>query len=85
MIFHVYMFLCFADFQCIYSANSNRDIMNILNFVLQFSDEVSCIALLKEQSGIVCKRCGCKDHTCVRLNYPLNADTAPADRPYAES
>ncbi len=79
------MFLCFADFQCIYSANSNRDIMNILNFVLQFSDEVSCIALLKEQSGIVCKRCGCKDHICVRLNYPLNADTAPADRPYAES
>ncbi|WP_270570314.1 IS1595 family transposase [Bacteroides eggerthii] len=38
--------------------------MNILKFIQQFPNEASCIAYLKEQkeqSGIVCKRCGCKD------------------------
>lgn len=40
--------------------------MNILNFMQQFPDEASCIAYLKEQreqTGVVCKRCGCKAHT----------------------
>ena len=39
--------------------------MNILNFMQRFPDEASCIAYLKEQreqSGIVCKHCGCTEH-----------------------
>lgn len=39
--------------------------MNILNFMQRFLDEASCIAYLKEQreqSGIVCKHCGCREH-----------------------
>lgn len=39
--------------------------MNILNFMQRFPDEASCIAYLKEQreqSGVVCKRCGCREH-----------------------
>jgi hypothetical protein len=35
--------------------------MNIFNFMQRFPDEASCIACLKEQreqSGVVCKRCG---------------------------
>ena len=39
--------------------------MNILNFMQRFPDEASCIAYLKEQreqSGIVCKHCGCMEH-----------------------
>lgn len=39
--------------------------MNILNFMLRFPDEASCIAYLKEQreqSGVVCKHCGCTEH-----------------------
>lgn len=39
--------------------------MNILNFVQQFPDEASCVAYLKEQreqSGVVCKHCGCTEH-----------------------
>lgn len=58
-------FRILLNFQYIYSVNSNRNIMNILNFMQQFPDEASCIAYLKEQkeqSGIVCKRCGCKEH-----------------------
>ena len=65
MKYCVYIFSYFAEFQYIYSVNSNRNIMNILNFMQQFPDEASCIAYLKEQkeqSGIVCKRCGCKEH-----------------------
>lgn len=58
-------FLYFTEFQYIYSVKSNRYIMNILNFMQQFPDEGSYIAYLKEQkeqSGVVCKRCGCKNH-----------------------
>ena len=65
MKYHVYIFPHFAEFQYIYIVNPNRNIMNILNFMQQFPDEASCIAYLKEQkeqSGIVCKRCGCKGH-----------------------
>ena len=39
--------------------------MNILNFMQRFPDEASCIAYLKEQreqSGVVCKHCGCMEH-----------------------
>lgn len=39
--------------------------MNILNFMHRFPDEASCIAYLKEQreqSGIICKRCGGLEH-----------------------
>ena len=39
--------------------------MNILNFAQQFPDEASCVAYLKEQreqSGVVCKHCGCTEH-----------------------
>ena len=39
--------------------------MNILNFMQRFPDEASCIAYLKEQreqSGVVCKHCGCTEH-----------------------
>lgn len=65
MKFYLSIYSYFADFQYIYSVNSNRYIMNILNFMQQFPDETSCIVYLKEQkeqSGIVCKRCGCKEH-----------------------
>lgn len=39
--------------------------MNILKFIQRFPDEASCIAYPKEQreqSGIVCKHCGCREH-----------------------
>lgn len=39
--------------------------MDILNFMQQFPDKTSCIAYLKEQreqSGVACKHCGCKEH-----------------------
>ena len=39
--------------------------MNILNFMQRFPDDASCITCLKEQreqSGVVCKHCGCVEH-----------------------
>lgn len=39
--------------------------MNILNFMQRFPDEASCIVYLREQreqSGIVCKHSGCREH-----------------------
>lgn len=58
--------LYFADIQYLYSIKSKKKhIMNILNFMQRFPDEASCIAYLKEQreqSGVVCKHCGCKEH-----------------------
>lgn len=32
------------------------------NFMQRFPDEASCIAYMKEQSGVVYKRCGCTEH-----------------------
>lgn len=39
--------------------------MNILGFMNRLPDEASCVAHLKEQSeqsGAVCKHCGCTEH-----------------------
>lgn len=60
------IFTYFAEIQYIHSIVLIRNIiMNILNFMQRFPDEASCIAYLKEQreqSGIVCKHCGCTEH-----------------------
>lgn len=56
----------FSEVQHIYNTVLIQNIiMNILNFMQRFPDEASCIAYLKEQreqSGIVCKHCGCMEH-----------------------
>lgn len=63
---YMHMFACFIDIQYIYFLKPNNwYVMNILIFMQRFPDEASCIAYLKEQreqSGIVCKHCGCKEH-----------------------
>lgn len=60
------IFARFAEIQYVHNAVLIRNIiMNILNFMQRFLDEASCIACLKEQreqSGIVCKHCGCMEH-----------------------
>ena len=41
--------------------------MNLLNFVSQYPDEVSCKAKFKEyrdNQGVVCPHYGCKEHFC---------------------
>lgn len=62
MNLYSYILLYFTDIQCIYSVKTiKRHIVNILNFMQRFPDEASCISYLKEQreqSGVVCKRCG---------------------------
>ncbi len=63
---YIHIFSIFLIFS-IYSIMSKmKYIMNILNFMQRFPEEASCISYLKEQkeqSGVVCKHCGCKEHT----------------------
>lgn len=43
----------------------NRNDMNIIKFIESFPDENSCrehFRQIREQEGIVCKKCGCKKH-----------------------
>lgn len=59
------IFSYLAEIHYIYSVILTKSIMNILNFMQRFPDEASCIAYLKEQreqSGVVCKHCSCKEH-----------------------
>lgn len=60
------IFAYFAEIQYIYGIKIKRILtMNILNFMQQFPDEAACVAYLKEQreqSGVVCKHCGCTEH-----------------------
>ena len=62
---HTETFAYFFEIQYIHSVFYPDIIMNILNFTARFPDEASCIAYLKEQreqSGVVCKHCGCREH-----------------------
>lgn len=61
--------------------------MNILNFMQRFPDEASCIAYLKEQreqSGIVCKHCGCTEHRRIPTNLFSSASTAITGSHYVQ-
>lgn len=64
--YHTIIFHYFAVIQYIYIVINKHNItMNILNFMQRFPDEASCVTYLKEQreqSGIVCKHCGCREH-----------------------
>lgn len=64
--YYTIIFYYFAVIQYIYSVTNRHNItMNILNFMQRFLDEASCVTYLKEQreqSGIVCKHCGCREH-----------------------
>ena len=50
----------------------NRNDMNIIKFIESFPDENSCrehFRQVREQEGIVCKKCGCKKHYWLRAKW----------------
>ena len=74
-------FVYIAEIQYIHNAVLIRNIiMNILNFMQRFPDEASCIAYLneqREQSGVVCKLCGCREHRWDAKKTLLRVQTLP--------
>lgn len=62
--------------------------MNIQNFMQQFLDEVSCIAYLKEQreqSGVICKRYGCRKHRWDANKWPFECKHYHSKLPFQET
>ena len=50
----------------------NRNDMNIIKFIESFPDENSCrehFRQIREQEGIVCKKCGCKKHYWLKAKW----------------
>lgn len=50
----------------------NRNDMNIIKFIESFPDENSCrehFRQVREQEGIVCKKCGCKKHYWLKSKW----------------
>ena len=50
----------------------NRNDMNIIKFIESFPDENSCrehFRQIREQEGIVCKKCGCKNHYWLKAKW----------------
>jgi len=50
----------------------NRNDMNIIKFIESFPDENSCrhhFRQVREQEGIICKKCGCKKHYWLQAKW----------------
>ena len=83
------MFAQFIDIHYIYIIN-NKIIraMNILDFAINYPDEESCrkkFKELREQMGITCRHCNCKEHTGFKTNKPMNARVAMPAKPCVQA